>query len=164
MNHERFEELINTYIDSGLSDIDSASVFAHLSTCPSCRELLAGALRVRAQLSREKLAEVPVALDARIARSIRAARGVAPDRTTQHRAMWGGRRLPGLITGLAGMRVPFPLVAILLVVVIAGTLIFTTWSGPEKQPAQFQEQIVYVPRLPAIQVIGFYTPDQKPAR
>ncbi|MBM4162719.1 MAG: hypothetical protein FJ217_16695 [Ignavibacteria bacterium] len=110
MNHERFEELINTYIDSGLSDIDSASVFAHLSTCPSCRELLAGALRVRAHISRERLAEVPASLDARIARSIRATTVMEPDR-----ASFAPVRHPRTIYSRIGVAIQLLTAAILLV-------------------------------------------------
>lgn len=165
MNHEHYEELINLYIDNGLSDRDSVGLFAHLSACGPCRQLSATALRVRAHISREKLVEVPVSLDARVTESIRAARSMAPDRAAQPRAVTGRGRLLGVVAGLSGKKVPVPLVTILLVAVLASTLIFTsTWNRPEKQPAQFQPEIVYVPRLPAIQVLGFYPPNQKSIR
>lgn len=159
MNHEHYEELINLYIDNGLSDRDSVGLFAHLSACGPCRQLMATSLRVRAHVSREKLAEVPASLDARVAESIRVARAMAPDWAAQSRAVTGRRRLLGVVAGLSGKKVPVPLVTILLVAVLASTLIFTSWNRPEKQLAQFQPEIVYVPRLPAIQVIGFYPPN-----
>jgi len=110
MNHEHSEELINTYIDTGLSDGESAEMFAHLSTCGSCRELLAGALRVRAHISREKLAEVPASLDARIARSIRATTVMEPVR-----ASLAPVRDPRTIFSRIGIAIQLLIAAILLV-------------------------------------------------
>jgi len=110
MNHDRFEELINAYIETGLTDGDAAAMFAHLSTCPSCRELLVGALKVRAHIAREKLADVPASVDARIARSIRATTVMEPDR-----ASFAPVRHPRTIYSRIGVAIQLLTAAILLV-------------------------------------------------
>ena len=127
MNHEHYEEPINLYIDNGLSDRDSVEFFAHLSACGPCRQLMAASLRVRAHVSREKLVEVPVSLDARVAESIRVARAMAPDR-----ASYASVKHPRSIYSRIGVAIQLLIAAILLVFLFS---IRVTSQGDNGRPA-----------------------------
>jgi|WetSurMetagenome_2_1015567.scaffolds.fasta_scaffold189458_2 anti-sigma factor RsiW len=65
MNCEWYEEQISALIDHEVDDAQSAEIFSHLGTCPSCRSFLASTQRLRTILANHA-DTVPATLDARI--------------------------------------------------------------------------------------------------
>ena len=123
MNHERFEELLNLYVDNALDDTQAVELFAHLSSCADCRTQLKTLTTVRAAVRSEQAIPVPASLDARVlgqtdAREKRAPKQfIIPD-------LWNSR-----------ISVPLPAAssfAFLLIVVslIAAPILF---NAPEEQ-------------------------------
>jgi anti-sigma factor RsiW len=66
MNHNQFQELVNLYIDSELDDSRSAEMFAHLSVCSECRNLIRSSLRIRSHYQQMELEDVSSSLDRRV--------------------------------------------------------------------------------------------------
>ena len=133
MKHEQFQELVSSFIDRELEAGRERELFVHLGDCPECREFLKASLSLQRDVFATKPAGAP---------SLDLKRVSVP--TVQ---IW--RR-----------SVPFPIAAIIAIVALASTIAFgTLWMRPKEKPSEITQEVVYVQRLPAIQVIGFYPPD-----
>ncbi len=52
--------------------------------------------------------------------------------------------------------------AVLAVIAFASTVAFgTLWMRPKEKVVETKQEVVYVPRMPVIQVIGFYPPNEQ---
>jgi predicted anti-sigma-YlaC factor YlaD len=134
MNHIRYQELTSQFIDRELELEDERELFAHLGTCDECRGFLKAALTLQGDL----LGSKPVQLVL-----------TRPARATQMlRTVWS-------------KRVPMSVAAILAVIALASTVAFSTlWMRPKEKVVETKQEVVYVPRMPAVQVIGFYAPKE----
>lgn len=135
MNHEHYQQLVSEFIDREINAGDEQVLFTHLNSCGECREFLKAALTLQGQILETKPAHI-----------------VSPQlgRTgTILRTIWT-------------KRVPMSVAAVLAVAALASTITLSTlWMrGKEKAPETSRE-VVYVTRMPAIQVIGFYSPSEK---
>ena len=144
MNHERFQELVNLYIDEGLDDAQSVELFAHLSTCDNCRNIMRSSLRVRTYFQQEELEEVPASLDARVYKSARM-NTAAPVRRNLLAPLWYTRIL-----------IPLPAAASIAILILIGSLLFSPllFEKPKqlsdneiemfsKMPPEFQQQMQF---------------------
>jgi hypothetical protein len=121
MTHEHYQQRISLYIDHALNDNDTAKLFAHLSRCADCREVMKLTLGVHAHIAEEELAEVPLSLDRRVLASV----AVASDRSEQrpwYAPMWFTR-----------ISIPLPAAASILFLIIVGSLFFSPILSQEPQ-------------------------------
>jgi predicted anti-sigma-YlaC factor YlaD len=130
MTHTHYQELTSQFIDRELGADDERGLFAHLGTCDECRGFLKSALLLQGDILGTKPAQsVPTG-------SVRPAHAL--------RAVWR-------------KRVPMSVAAMLAVLALASTLAMSAlWMRPKEKVVETKEEIVYVPRMPAIQVIGYY--------
>jgi predicted anti-sigma-YlaC factor YlaD len=135
MNHEHYQQLVSEFIDREISGGDEQELFAHLNSCGECREFLKATLSLQGQI-----------------RETKPAYNVSPrsGRTgTVLRTLWT-------------KRVPMSVAAVLAVVALASTVTLSTlWMRPKEKAPETNQEVVYVTRMPAIQVIGFYSPNEK---
>jgi predicted anti-sigma-YlaC factor YlaD len=132
MNHTDYQQLTSQFIDRELGSNDEQELFAHLATCDECRGFLKAAL----MLQRDILGKKPVHTASPLA-----ARSVHNLRTVWKR------------------RVPMSIAAMLAVIALASTVALSTlWMRPKEKVIETKQEIIYIPRLPAIQVVGFYQP------
>lgn len=135
MAHENYEELVSAFVDGYLSAEEEMRLFTHLAGCAHCREFL----RASMALQGEMLATKPMG---------------APPLELKPGAVLRPR--------IWQRSVPFPIAAVLAVVALTSTIAFTSfWMRPKEKPAETTQEVVYIQRLPAIQVIGFYPPDNQ---
>jgi hypothetical protein len=113
MIHERFQELVNLYIDEGLDDAQSVELFAHLSTCDNCRNIMRSSLRVRTYFQQEELEEVPASLDTRVYKSA-CIKTTTPVRRNLFAPFWYTRIL-----------IPLPAAASIALLILIGSLLFS---------------------------------------
>ena len=132
MNHTHYQELTSQFIDRELGPEDERDLFAHLGECDECRGFMKAALVLQGDI----LGTKPVHTGSQ-----------QPTRTAHVlRAVWS-------------KRIPMPVAAMLAVIALASTVAFSTlWMRPKEKVVETKQEIVYVPRLPAIQVVGFYSP------
>jgi predicted anti-sigma-YlaC factor YlaD len=132
MNHTYYQQLTSEFIDRELGPEDERELFAHLGTCDECRRFLKAALMLQGDILGTKPAHT-----------------VSPPSTvTAHalRNMWR-------------KRVPMSVAAMLAVIALASTVALSTlWMRPKEKVVEIKQEVVYVPRLPVIQVVGFYSP------
>jgi hypothetical protein len=145
MNHERFQELVNLYIDEGLNDAQSMELFAHLSTCDNCRNIMRSSLRVRTFFQKEEMEEVPASLNARVYKSARM-KTATPVRRNLFAPLWDTRIL-----------IPLPAAASIAILILIGSLLFSPllFERPKQlrgneiemisnMPQEFQQQMQFI--------------------
>jgi hypothetical protein len=130
MNHTHYQELTSQFIDRELGADDERELFAHLGTCDECRRFLKSALVLQADILETKpvqtLSEQPTKAG------------------NTFRIVWS-------------KRVPMSVAAMLAIIALGSTVAFSTlWMRPKEKVVETKQEVVYVSRLPAIQVIGFY--------
>ncbi len=134
MDHTHYQELTSQFIDRELGAEDDRKLFAHLSTCDECRGFLKEALLLQGDILGTKPSQTL---------STRPADTVHVLRTAWSR------------------RVPMSVAAVLAVIALASTVAFgTLWMRPKEKVVEIKQEVVYVPRMPAIQVVGFYPPNE----
>jgi anti-sigma factor RsiW len=135
MNHERFQELVNLYIDEELDDAQSVELFAHLSTCDNCRNIMRSSLRVRTYFQQEELEEAPASLDARVYASTRK-KTATPVRRNPFSPLWYTRIL-----------IPLPAAASIAILILIGSLLFSPLLF--EKPKQFRgNEIEMISNMP----------------
>ena len=125
MNHERYFEFINLYIDNQLGDRESAELFGHLGTCEACREFMKVTMRVRSHIAGQELAEVPSALDHRVLASVRREAAAVRGKKRWFEPVWFTR-----------ISIPLPAAASIIFLVIVGSLLFSPLLLHEEKPRQ----------------------------
>jgi predicted anti-sigma-YlaC factor YlaD len=132
MNHTHYQELTSQFIDHELGPEDEKDLFVHLGTCDECRRFLKAALMLQGDILGTKPVHTVSPHPARTAHVLR--------------AVWS-------------KRIPMPVAAMLAVIALASTVAFSTlWMRPKEKVVETKQEVVYVSRLPAIQVVGFYPP------
>lgn len=132
MDHTHYQQLTSEFIDRELGSENEQELFAHLGTCDECRAFLKAALMLQGDILGTKPVHTVSPQPARTAHVLR--------------AVWS-------------KRIPMPVAAMLAVIALASTVAFSSlWMRPKEKVVETKQEIVYVPRLPAIQVIGFYPP------
>jgi len=130
MNHTHYQELTSQFIDRELGADDERDLFAHLGTCDECRGFLKSALVIQGDILGTKPVRSFSPRPAKAAHTLR--------------IVWS-------------KRVPMPVAAMLAVLALASTVAFSTlWMRPKEKVVETKQEVVYVPRMPAIQVVGFY--------
>jgi anti-sigma factor RsiW len=132
MNHERYFEFINLYIDNQLGDRESAELFGHLGTCEACREFMKVTMRVRSHIAGQELAEVPSALDHRVLASVRREAAAVREKKSWFAPVWFTR-----------ISIPLPAAASIIFLTIVGSLLFAPMliSGDKPSPDVSWQQI-----------------------
>jgi anti-sigma factor RsiW len=144
MNHEHFQELINLYIDTGLNDAASAEMFAHLSVCNDCRNLMHSSMQVQSFYQDDELEEVPDSLNQRVFTS---ARNMQTSMKHQNRPAWLWR---------TRLLIPLPAAASIAILILIGSLLLLPLFFQEtkqssdnlieitsKMPPELQQQFKY---------------------
>ena len=134
MTHDHYQQHISLYVDSTLSDRETAKLFAHLSRCNECRVFLKLTLSVRAHIADGEFEEVPPSLDRRVLTSV-AAKSVQAERKAWYVPVWFTR-----------ISIPLPAAASILFLIVVGTLLFSPILSQEPQhpakiPAQLESKI-----------------------
>jgi len=138
MKHEQFHELVSLFIDRELEAGRERELFVHLGECPECREFLKASLTLQRDMFATKPAGAP-SLDLK-------------------RVSFPAQRI-------WTRSVPFPIAAAIAVVALASTIAFgTLWMRPKEKPSETTQEVIYVQRLPVIQVIGFYHTNGQPKK
>jgi len=135
MKHEQFQELVSLFIDRELDAGREQKLFGHLSDCEDCRTFLKAAMILQNDILDTKPSGVPsMALE----------------------SLPKGR----VLNRIWRKRVPFPIAATFAVLALASSVALTSfWMRPKEKPSEMTQEVVYVQRFPAIQVIGFYPPN-----
>ena len=138
MDHTHYQELVSQFVDGELGAEGEQELFAHLAMCRDCRDFYKKALLLQEDLRATKvsLTDPPHA-----------------------------RRASNVLRSVWNRRVPMSIAAALALFGLISTITLSTFLlGPKEKVVEPKEDVVYVPRLPAIQVIGFYsttaTPDK----
>jgi anti-sigma factor RsiW len=136
MNHERYFDFINLYVDNELADKNSAELFAHLGSCETCRELMKATMLIRSHIANQGLAEVTSALDQRVLASVRRQATTVREKRRWFEPVWFTR-----------ISIPLPAAASIIFLVIVGSLLFSPLLLREEQPRQQLrvEQIIPLP-------------------
>jgi len=130
MNHTHYQQLASQFIDRELAPEAEQELFAHLGVCDECRGFLKAALMLQGDIL-----------------------GTKPVHTTSPQVA----RTAHVLRTLWSRRIPMPVAAMLAVIALASTVAFSTlWMRPKEKVVETTQEVVYVPRMPAIQVIGFY--------
>jgi anti-sigma factor RsiW len=136
MNHERYFEFINLYIDNQLGDRESAELFAHLGTCEACREFMKATMRVRSYIAGQELAEVPSALDYRVLASVRREAAAVREKKSWFAPVWFTR-----------ISIPLPAAASIIFLAIVGSLLFSPLLS-QQPPQRVEIPAPLVSKLP----------------
>lgn len=139
MTHTQYQEFISEHVDNGLSDAESAELFAHLALCDACRKFLRTAMSIRSQIASQELAEVPDSLGRRVLG------GVAPKERAKMSIDW---LAPIWWTRIS---IPLPAAASLAFLILVGTLLFSPVIFPDQMPRQEVPQEVFSKMPPEIQ-------------
>ena len=132
MNHTHYQELTSQFIDRELGADDERELFAHLGTCDECRRFLKSALVLQGDILGTKPVQSLSKQPAKAAHTLR--------------VVWS-------------KRVPMSVAAMLAIIALGSTVAFSTlWMRPKEKIVETKQEVVYVPRLPAVQVVGFYPP------
>jgi len=140
MNHERYFQFINLYIDSQLGDRQSAELFAHLGTCEACREFMRMTMRVRSHIASQELAEVPLTLDRRVLASVRREAAAVREKKSWFAPIWFTR-----------ISIPLPAAASIIFLAIVGSLLFSPLLLHEEKPRQEVKVEQMMPIPPELQ-------------
>ncbi len=135
MNHTHYQELASQFIDRELGSENEREFFTHLGTCDECRGFLKAALVLQGDIIGTRPVHTVSSRPARPASALR--------------TVWE-------------KRVPMSVAAVLAVIALASTVAFgTLWMRPKEKVVETKQEVVYVPRMPVIQVIGFYPPNEQ---
>jgi anti-sigma factor RsiW len=136
MNHDRYFEFINLYIDNHLGDRESAELFAHLGMCEACREFMRTTMQVRSHIASQELAEVPLTLDHRVLASVRREAAATRGKKRWFEPVWFTR-----------ISIPLPAAASIVFLLIIGSLLFSPMilQGEMPRPAARIEQTLPIP-------------------
>jgi anti-sigma factor RsiW len=146
MNHEQYQELASQFIDHELGPESEQELFLHLGTCTECRDFLKASWQLQADIFATK----PKGASAF---SMSKTRDVATVSRAQR------NRVTSVFALIWRKKIPIPVTAALVVIVLAGSIALSAlWIRPQEKAVETRPEVVYVPRLPAIQVIGFYPP------
>jgi anti-sigma factor RsiW len=140
MNHERYFDFINLYVDNELADKNSAELFAHLGTCESCRELMKATMVIRSHIANQGLAEVTSALDQRVLASVRRQATTVREKRRWFEPVWFTR-----------ISIPLPAAASIIFLVIVGSLLFSPLLMREERPPQQIKTEQVIPLPPELQ-------------
>lgn len=143
MSCEQFEEQVSAYIDHELSDDETEMLFEHLAGCASCRRAMTAVLDLRSGLRDRAPLLAPKELDDRVLSMARSAQLRMPDRVAIPAKMWQ-RRISMRISAL---------VAAVLMIIAASSLLALVWGPVKTTPPQIQT--VYITALPPVEVHGY---------
>lgn len=115
MTCDENQEEISQLIDSELDAAKRPRLYSHLAACEACREFLDGTLRLRTELVRCPIEEIPSSLNARVAATQTA--GLPRDQDRQGVALKGTRTRTAI---------PTPAVALFLVIFLLGAILFSS--------------------------------------
>lgn len=139
MRHERFQEFGSQFVDGELDAGREQELFGHLSSCEECRTFLKASMMLQNDILDTKPSGAPSMA------TIKALEALPKRR---------------VLYGIWRKRVPFPIAATFAVLALASSVALTSfWMRSKEKPAETTQEVVYVQRLPAIQVIGFYPPN-----
>jgi hypothetical protein len=146
MNHEQYQQLASQFIDHELGPESEQELFLHLGTCTECRDFLKASWQLQVDIFAKKPKGASVF-------SMSKTRGVATVSRVQR------NRVTSVLALVWRKKIPIPVTAALVVIVLAGSIALSAlWIRPQEKAVETRPEVVYVPRLPAIQVIGFYPP------
>jgi anti-sigma factor RsiW len=135
MTCEQYEEQVSALIDHELTDDETQVLFAHLSTCPTCRRSLQSVLDLRSDLGEEVSPMAPKELDEKVLSLMPMTKRLEADRKPVRGHIWKRR-----------ITVPMPVAATIAAILVAGTIVLSSlWMNP---------QTIYVTTLPAVEVRG----------
>jgi len=136
MKCEMYEEQISALIDHELMDEEMGVLFAHLSTCRTCRHSLQSVLDLRSDLTREIPPMAPKELDEKVLQSDTRSMLYAGDRKPLRLAVWKRR-----------VSLPVPVAAAIMAILIASSVALSSlWS---------KTQTVYITAFPVVEVHGY---------
>lgn len=135
---EQYEETMSAYIDGQADDAAGAELFAHMGTCPACRQTFAAMGSIRPRLAAAATPEVPLRLDRRI-RRLHAAPAA---RVSRLREIWTRR-----------LTIPAPAFALALLIISMTLLASAVWLKGRPVPAE-EQQVMYIMSMPAVEVEG----------
>lgn len=135
---EQYEETMSAYIDGQADDTAGAELFAHMGTCPACRQTFAAMGSIRPRLAAAATPEVPLRLDRRI-RRLHAAPAA---RVSRLREIWTRR-----------LTIPAPAFALALLIISMTLLASAVWLKGRPVPAE-EQQVMYIMSMPAVEVEG----------
>lgn len=146
MNHEQYQQLASQFIDRELQSDAEQQLFLHLGTCTECREFLKASWKLQTDIYATMPKDAPQ-LEAVKAKELRQTSLPLP------------RRAANLVAQTWRKRIQMPVAATLALLTLAGGIVLSAlWFPPKEKIVETKSEVVYVPRLPAIQVIGFYQP------
>jgi hypothetical protein len=152
MNHEHYQQLASQFIDHELGPESEQELFLHLGACTECRSFLKASWQLQADIFATKPEGAP---------QFGMSRGKRLQRIFQSRP----QRELNLLASIWRKKIPMPVAAALVVLVLASSIALSgLWIRPQERVAETKPEVVYVPRLPAIQVIGFYPPKNESKR
>jgi anti-sigma factor RsiW len=135
MNHNQFQEIVNLYIDGELDDSRSAEMFAHLSACSECRNLIRSSLRVRTYYQQMELQEVSSSLDCRVLSSV----GITPTKMARRNFL-----IPLWFTRIS---IPLPAAVSIVFLILFGSLLLSPILFVEPKP-QIDKQAEIISKMP----------------
>lgn len=135
---EQCEETMSTFIDGEAGDTAVAELFAHMGTCPACRQTFTAMSAIRPRMAAAAAQEVPVRLDRRI-RRLHAAPAAQVSRL---REVWTRR-----------LTIPAPAFALALLIISVTILASVLWLRGTPAPPE-QQQVMYIMSMPAVEVEG----------
>jgi len=152
MNHEHYQELASQFIDHELGPESEQELFLHLGSCTECRNFLRASWQLQVDIFATKPKETS---------QFSAARAKERQSISQGRP----RHELDVLASIWRKKIPMPIAAALVVLVLASSIALSgLWIRPQERVAETKPEVVYVPRLPAIQVIGFYPPKNESKR
>lgn len=139
MNHDQFQELVNLYIDNGLNDSQSVEMFAHLSACNDCRNLMRSSLQVRSYYQHMELEEVSSSLDHRVLANV-STTPVKSARIIFHIPFWFIR-----------ISIPLPAAASIIFLLLVGSFLLSPILLEEPKPQVDKQAEVISKMRPELQ-------------
>jgi hypothetical protein len=146
MNHEQYQQLASQFIDHELGPESEQELFLHLGTCTECRDFLKASWQLQVDIFAKKPKAATVL-------------GVSKTKDVERIFLAQPKRVTRVLALIWRKKIPMPVTAALVVIVLAGSIALSAlWIRPQEKAVETRPEVVYVPRLPAIQVIGFYPP------
>jgi anti-sigma factor RsiW len=127
--------LISVYVDEALGEAESLELFSHLSGCPACRSFMRNTLDIRNAI---RVLPRP----AHPSRGRILPFGPAADRSRSFRSVLSRR-----------VAIPLPAAATIAAVLLAGMVgLASLWMSAERRVEKGRDQVVYMARLPVVEV------------
>jgi len=136
MTCDTYEEQISALIDHELKDEETGMLFAHLSTCRTCRNSLQSVLDLRSDLGEQVPPMAPKELDEKVLHS-----------ETRPKLYDGDRKPMTLLVWKRRISMPVPIAAAITIVLIAGGVALSSLMS--------KTQTVYITAFPAVEVRGY---------